>query len=70
MLSDPRRVPCRGCPDRHEACHDHCERFKAFREIHAQAKAEQYAEADIRHARISAICQTKKAYKGGAYGKG
>lgn len=19
---------CKGCPDRHEACHDHCERYK------------------------------------------
>ena len=23
--------PCRGCPERHEACHDHCERYKAWK---------------------------------------
>lgn len=31
--------PCRDCPDRHPACHDHCERYTAWR-------AERAAEAD------------------------
>ena len=27
-----RGCPCYKCPDRHEACHDHCERFQDWRE--------------------------------------
>lgn len=23
--------PCRGCPDRYEACHDYCDRYKAWK---------------------------------------
>ena len=26
---------CKDCLERHEACHDHCERFAAWREQHA-----------------------------------
>lgn len=26
-------APCRNCADRHTACHDHCERFKKYKEI-------------------------------------
>ena len=22
--------PCKDCPDRHQACHDRCEQYKAF----------------------------------------
>ncbi len=22
--------PCKGCPERHEACHGHCERYKTW----------------------------------------
>ena len=22
--------PCKDCPDRHQACHDRCEKYKAF----------------------------------------
>ena len=25
--------PCKGCADRYPACHDHCERFKEYKEI-------------------------------------
>lgn len=24
------RCPCKGCEKRHEACHDHCERYQAW----------------------------------------
>jgi hypothetical protein len=23
--------PCKGCTERYEACHDHCERYKAWK---------------------------------------
>lgn len=26
--------PCKDCPVRHEACHDHCWKFRAWREHH------------------------------------
>lgn len=25
--------PCKGCPERHPGCHDHCERFKEYKLI-------------------------------------
>jgi len=28
------RGPCKGCTDRHEACHDTCERYKAWKIEH------------------------------------
>ena len=29
--------PCQGCPDRHRACHDHCEAYQEWQErYHAQ----------------------------------
>lgn len=30
--------PCKECPDRHEACHDTCERFREFRRKLEEAK--------------------------------
>ena len=27
-------APCKDCPDRHTACHDHCEKYKAWKEEH------------------------------------
>lgn len=24
------KQPCKGCEDRHEACHDHCEAYQAY----------------------------------------
>ena len=26
------KSPCKDCPDRYPACHDHCERYLSFRE--------------------------------------
>lgn len=30
---------CKGRPDRHLACHDSCEKFKAWRKAHAAERA-------------------------------
>lgn len=27
---------CKDCPDRHPACHDHCQKFSAWRKEHAK----------------------------------
>lgn len=33
--------PCKGCEERHTACHDHCERYKQWKaEIQAAHKKE------------------------------
>ena len=26
------KPPCKGCEERHEACHDHCQKYIAFRD--------------------------------------
>ena len=26
------KAPCKNCPERHEACHDRCEKYRAFRD--------------------------------------
>ena len=36
--------PCKDCPDRYLGCHDHCEKFQAFREKKAEARARMYEE--------------------------
>lgn len=37
---------CKGCPDRHEACHDHCERYRAWKQ---EREAEQSYTYDMTH---------------------
>lgn len=32
------RSPCQNCPDRHEACHDSCERYAEYKRKVAEAK--------------------------------
>lgn len=51
------RSPCQNCPDRHEACHDTCERFLEYRQKIEQAKANR-AEA-LRWSKPNAITRTK-----------
>ena len=50
-------APCKDCPDRHEACHDTCERFKEYRKKIEQAKANR-AEA-MRYTKPNSITRTK-----------
>ena len=33
---------CKGCPDRKPGCHDHCERFKAWQQLHQAERAYTY----------------------------
>lgn len=37
---------CKGCPDRKPGCHDHCERFNAWQQLH---KAELAYTYDMTH---------------------
>ena len=32
-------TPCLNCPDRYPACHDHCDRYKEWKEIHERKRA-------------------------------
>ena len=34
MVPDTKLVPCKDCTDRHPACHDECEKYKTFKQIH------------------------------------
>jgi len=43
------RAPCLGCPDRREACHDACARYRAFREARARTKAREAAAREADH---------------------
>ena len=40
-------VPCKDCPDRFPACHDHCPKYKAYKEEREAYKAAKRAERDI-----------------------
>jgi hypothetical protein len=37
--------PCKDCTDRHRACHDHCEKFKAWKDD--EHKKKQYLKDKI-----------------------
>lgn len=39
-------APCKGCPDRHEACHDHCERYQAYKAERESIRQEKMIEGD------------------------
>jgi len=40
--------PCKNCPDRYPACHDHCKKYKTEKRKHEAYKKEQskYTDAD------------------------
>ena len=44
-------TPCLDCPDRYPACHDHCDRYKEWKEIHerkrAAAREQKQSEVEI-----------------------
>lgn len=33
------KAPCKGCPDRSPACHDRCEKYRAFHEERVRVNA-------------------------------
>lgn len=50
------KPPCKDCPDRHLACHDHCEKYKAFdaerkriHDIAAKQKQKTYDYYEVRN---------------------
>lgn len=39
--------PCKDCPDRYIACHDHCEKYKTWKTNLAEEKRSAQLERDI-----------------------
>ena len=39
--------PCRECPDRHEACHDSCEKYRDWKAPFLRRSAEKVASVGI-----------------------
>ena len=40
--------PCKGCADRHTACHSYCERYLAFQAARKELRERQEAETRVR----------------------
>lgn len=40
-------APCRDCPDRYLACHDHCPKYQAFRAERERLYAEKQISSNI-----------------------
>lgn len=53
-----KKPPCKDCKDRHRACHDECERYKAFKNYLAKIR-----EAKIEEAKQFAGLEINKGYK-------
>lgn len=58
-------LTCKDCPERHEACHDHCERFAAWRKQHAAERV--YTNARHAAERISKNDFDKEHWMGGRH---
>ncbi len=60
-------APCKGCTERHEACHDHCPRFLEYRKKHLAMKEAIYQEKTVAN-QINelnyASCHRKERNKG------
>lgn len=42
-------APCKDCPDRHTACHDTCEKYKAFRAYREKLNADRAKVIDAEY---------------------
>lgn len=47
------KAPCKDCTERHRACHDHCERYKAFKAASACLSEARRAERDLENSLIN-----------------
>lgn len=59
---NPKNAPCKGCVDRHTACHDHCGKYAKWKEEYRKASA---AEKEYNRKRredylMSDECERKK----------
>ena len=41
-MADGPQAPCRGCPDRREACHSTCPRYIAYAELRERYRQERF----------------------------
>ena len=56
-LLQKRTAPCKGCPDRHTACHDTCERYQKFNAIREEIRQRRAQEGEA----IAGIMEVKGA---------
>lgn len=40
------RCPCKGCTERFEACHDHCEKYQVWKTWHDKIRTDRQLEAE------------------------
>ncbi len=48
-------APCKGCPDRHEACHDKCEKYQTYHAERMQMSEDRRIEKEIGFSRGDSI---------------
>lgn len=53
-------APCKGCPDRHTACHDSCDAYKEWLDLYHAAKKQ--LEIDKNRWKIPMTYARQKAY--------
>lgn len=58
------KAPCKDCPDRHLACHDHCERYQAFKEWNDKRLDDQRRVTAADAARKENVLRTKILTRG------
>lgn len=56
--------PCKDCPDRHLACHDHCEKYQAYKAKNNKRLEEQHIQGAIDGARAENTRYTKYVTQG------
>jgi hypothetical protein len=55
--------PCKGCPDRHPACHDTCDRYGAWKARKDAGRLKKQADKDAVAALIEGNVQRREAYR-------
>ena len=53
------KAPCKNCPDRHEACWGHCEKYNAWK---AEYQKEQAAERERKLRDRESFLRSEKVY--------
>ena len=57
-------APCRGCPDRYPACHDHCQKYQQwlaeFRVRTAERRKEMHLESSLNQYKFDFRCRMNK----------
>jgi hypothetical protein len=55
------KAPCKDCPDRHPACHDHCGKYQAFHLERVRIHEAQARESMMYDGKVLGHANTSKA---------